>query len=69
MNKPLVRADHQHLLPCAMLLGAAYMIVVDDLARTLSQSEIPVSIITALLGAPVFAFLVYRLRRSATHHE
>ena len=69
MNKPLARADHQRLLPCAMLLGAAYMIVVDDLARTLSQSEIPVSIITALLGAPVFAFLVYRLRRSATHHE
>ena len=65
----LIGADHQRLLPCAMLLGASYMIVVDDLARTLSQSEIPVSIITALLGAPVFAFLVYRLRRSATHHE
>lgn len=65
----LIGADHQRLLPCAMLLGASYMIVVDDLARTLSQSEIPVSIITALLGAPVFAFLVYHLRRSATHHE
>ena len=69
LGRMLIGADHQRLLPCAMLLGAAYMIVVDDLARTLSQSEIPVSIITALLGAPVFAFLVYRLRRSATHHE
>lgn len=69
LGRMLIGADHQRLLPCAMLLGAAYMIVVDDLAHTLSQSEIPVSIITALLGAPVFAFLVYRLRRSATHHE
>lgn len=69
LGRMLIGADHQRLLPCAMLLGASYMIVVDDLARTLSQSEIPVSIITALLGAPVFAFLVYRLRRSATHHE
>ena len=69
LGRMLIGADHQRLLPCAMLLGAAYMIVVDDLAHTLSQSEIPVSITTALLGAPVFAFLVYRLRRSATHHE
>lgn len=66
MSRLLVGADHQRLLPCAMLMGALYLIIVDTLARSLSSSEIPVSIITSLLGAPLFAILVYRLRRSRT---
>lgn len=67
LGRMLVGANHQVLLPCAMLMGASYMIVVDDLARGLSQSEIPVGIITALLGAPLFALLVWQLRRGAGH--
>jgi iron complex transport system permease protein len=50
----LVGADHRRLLPTAFWLGAALMLVVDDLARTLTQAEIPIGIITALLGAPLF---------------
>lgn len=52
----LVGADHRRLLPTAFWLGAALMLVVDDLARTLTQAEIPIGIVTALLGAPLFTF-------------
>jgi iron complex transport system permease protein len=62
----LVGADHRRLLPTASWLGGAFMIVVDDLARTLTAAEIPIGIITALLGAPVFTFLlIYNNRRCA----
>ena len=37
--------------------------VVDDLARTLTQAEIPIGIITALLGAPLFTLLLIRSQR------
>ena len=63
LSRMLVGANHQQLLPCTLLMGALYLIIVDTLARTLSTSEIPVSIITSLLGAPLFAVLVYQLRR------
>lgn len=67
LGRMLVGANHQVLLPCVMLMGASYMMVVDDLARSLSQSEIPISIITSLLGAPLFGLLVWRLRRGVPH--
>ncbi|HFU6507684.1 TPA: FecCD family ABC transporter permease [Klebsiella variicola] len=62
----LVGADHRRLLPTAFWLGAALMLVVDDLARTLTQAEIPIGIITALLGAPLFTFLLVQSRRRST---
>jgi iron complex transport system permease protein len=62
----LVGADHRRLLPTAFWLGGAFMIVVDNLARTLTAAEIPIGIITALLGAPVFTLLlIYNNRRCA----
>lgn len=42
------------------------MLVVDDLARTLTQTEIPIGIITALLGAPLFTVLLVQSRRRST---
>ena len=63
LSRMLVGANHQQLLPRPLLMGALSLIIVDTLARTLSTSEIPVSIITSLLGAPLFAVLVYQLRR------
>ena len=62
----LVGADHRRLLPTAFWLGAALMLVVDDLARTLTQAEIPIGIITALLGAPLFTVLLVQSRRRNT---
>lgn len=59
----LVGADHRRLLPTAFWLGGAFMVVVDDLARTLTRAEIPIGIITALLGAPLFTLLLIRSQR------
>lgn len=59
----LVGADHRRLLPAAFWLGGGFMVLVDDVARTLSQAEIPLGIITALIGAPLFALLLIRSRR------
>lgn len=60
----LVGVDHRRLVPAAFWIGGAFMVVVDDVARTLTAAEIPLGILTALIGAPVFAFLLIRsLRR------
>ncbi len=62
----LVGADHRRLLPTAFWLGGGFMVVVDSLARTLTQAEIPIGIITALLGAPLFSWLLFHSRRRGT---
>lgn len=56
-------ADHRRLLPAAMLLGAAYMVMVDNIARGVSAAEIPLGILTALVGAPIFAVLLRSMQR------
>lgn len=53
-------ANHARLLPVSMLAGAIYMILVDTIARTASYGEIPIGVLTALIGAPVFGWLLYR---------
>ncbi len=54
--------DHRLLAPASILGGAAFMVVCDMLARTLpSQGEMPVGVVTAMIGAPLF---VYLLRKS-----
>ncbi len=57
----LVGADHRRLLPVAGLLGGIYMLGVDNVARTASVAEIPIGIITALVGVPVFAVILRRV--------
>jgi iron complex transport system permease protein len=57
----LVGVDHRIVLPAAALFGAAFLVVCDLLARTLlAPIEIPVGIITALLGGPFFLWLLIR---------
>lgn len=57
----LVGADHRRALPAAALLGAAFLIMTDLAARTLmSPEEVPVGILTALVGGPFFLWLMRR---------
>ncbi len=58
-------ADHRLLLPCSFFTGAAFLAVCDTLARTvLAPTEIPVGVVTALLGGPFFIWLLRSKRRS-----
>lgn len=60
----LVGNDHKYLIPLSSLLGASILVGSDTLARTLFiPLEIPVGVVTAILGAPFFLFLLYRKKR------
>ena len=58
-----VGADYRKLLPASMLGGAAFLLIVDDLARLITTSEIPIGILTAFVGAPFFLYLITRNKK------
>ncbi|MGI8577301.1 MAG: FecCD family ABC transporter permease [Nocardioidaceae bacterium] len=57
-----VGPDHRVLLPVSFLMGGAFLIGIDTLARTLTAGEIPLGVLTALIGAPAFFVLLRRHR-------
>lgn len=59
----LVGPNFSRLLPVAMLMGACFMLSVDTIARTMTQTETPIGILTAFIGAPVFVWLLFTTRR------
>ena len=60
MARTLVGPDHRRLLPAALSVGASYLLVIDGVARTAAAVEIPIGILTAIVGAPYFAYLLRR---------
>ena len=60
LSRKLVGSDMRALLPCSMLLGALFLLLVDDVSRNLLPTEIPIGILTAFIGAPFFLYLVTR---------
>lgn len=60
LGRMLVGPDYTRLLPVCLLLGGCYMLIIDDLARMLTSAEIPLGILTAIVGAPFFAYLLSR---------
>lgn len=61
----MVGPDHRVLLPAAFLTGGSFMLVVDDLARSVTSLEIPLGILTAMVGAPVFLVILKVRNRKA----
>jgi iron complex transport system permease protein len=62
----IVGPDFTRLLPVAMLIGATFLLGVDTLARTLATIEIPLGVLTAFVGTPVFIWLLAATRRGWT---
>ena len=54
--------DNTRLLPVSAVVGGIFMLIIDTLARTLSAAEIPLSILTGFIGAPLYIWLLYRNR-------
>jgi iron complex transport system permease protein len=62
IGRLLVGPDHRLLLPVSALVGASYLVTVDTLARSIAETEIPIGILTAMVGAPIFAYLLRKNR-------
>lgn len=61
ITRMIVGPDHKILLPASIIVGAFFLLLIDDVARTITTVEIPIGILTALIGAP---FFLYLLRKS-----
>ena len=60
----LVGPDHSRLIPASLILGAATLLVLDDISRTALANEIPLGILAGLIGVPAFLFLFMRVLRA-----
>jgi iron complex transport system permease protein len=64
LSRILWGPDHKHLLPLSILTGSGFLILADLVARTIiSPTELPIGVITALIGAPVFALILIGRKR------
>lgn len=66
LGRLLVGSDNTRLIPVTVLLGAIFMLIIDTVARTLTSMEIPISILTGLVGAPIYAWLLYKQKAQVT---
>jgi len=58
----LVGPNYKTLIPASILLGASFLLGVDDIARTVMATEIPLGILTSIIGAPFFLYLLFQGR-------
>lgn len=56
----LFGSDYRRLLPATAVFGGAFLLLTDDIARTVTAGEIPIGILTAFVGAPIFLWLILR---------
>jgi len=64
LSKLLIGNDYRYSIPCTVILGAIFLLVSDTIARTvIAPAEIPVGIVTSLIGAPVFIWLILRKKK------
>lgn len=58
LARMLIGCDYRKLMPASMLMGAAFLLLVDDVSRLATTAEIPIGILTAFIGAPFFLYLI-----------
>lgn len=64
ISRMIAGSDNKKMLPVAMLFGAIFMLFIDILCRTLSAAELKVGILTGIIGAPFFIFILIKQHRS-----
>ncbi len=63
LSRMLIGSDYRKLMPASMLMGASFLLLVDDVSRLLTTAEIPIGILTAFIGAPFFLYLITKQGR------
>jgi len=64
LTRSLVGPDFARLLPAAAIVGGGYLLLIDTLARTLAQIEIPLGVLTAVVGTPFFIWLLAGMQKT-----
>lgn len=64
LSRLVVGPNYEVLIPSSFLMGASYLLLIDNLARALTSVEIPLSIMTSLVGVPIFLLLLIRKKSS-----
>ena len=60
LARALVGADYGRLIPASAMLGAGYLLCMDDIARSVLSMELPLGVVTSVMGAPFFIYLIIR---------
>ena len=58
MTRIIVGPDHKILLPASLSIGASFLLLIDNISRTAISIEVPIGILTALIGVPIFLYLL-----------
>lgn len=60
MARALVGVDYNRLIPASAMLGATYLVLMDDIARSVLSLELPLGVVTSIMGAPFFVYLIIK---------
>ena len=63
LARAIVGADYERLIPTSAILGAGYLILMDDISRSLLSMELPLGVVTSIMGAPFFLYLIIQRGR------
>jgi len=69
LARMLVGPEHTRLLPASAFLGGLYLLGMDDIARSLTEQEIPIGLLTSVVGTPIFAFLFWKTQSKGWANE
>jgi len=69
LARMLVGPEHTRLLPAAAFLGGIYLLGMDDIARSLTEAEIPIGLLTSVVGTPIFALLFWKTQSKGWARE
>jgi iron complex transport system permease protein len=62
MGRMMIGNDNRHLIPITFCIGACFLVIVDDISRLIASSEMPLGILTSLIGGPFFIYLLKKTK-------
>lgn len=65
LARALVGVDYGRLIPASAMLGAGYLVLMDDIARSVLSMELPLGVVTSIMGAPFFLYLIIKRKERA----
>ena len=62
MARMIVGPDFRKICPMSISIGICYLVLIDDICRTATSSELPLGVVTGIIGVPVFIYFILRMK-------